>query len=225
MLLSCFFPLLPPKKLVTYFCTSNAYCNDYNYYNSCEQYRSDLRTALLISGFVSLGFLLVCCVCTERREMRRERGGERGCQSACTIQLLKYTQIGRGVSVFHEFSTIKCTGRGTLFFFFFHSFAYGKQSPRVSYKGMKKNKVPTAHTFPMPFFGASTKKRLSGQEADMPHATCHTPHTAPHTPHHTKPHKHKHTKHTQTQTHLTQTQTHQKNKTHYKRTYIACMNA
>jgi hypothetical protein len=43
----------------------------------------------LISGFVSLGFLLVCCVRTERREMRREeekeekRGGER--VSVCAL--------------------------------------------------------------------------------------------------------------------------------------------
>jgi hypothetical protein len=72
--------------------------------------------------------------------------------------------------VFHD----KMHGAGD--FVFFRVFPYTqrnvkkKQSPPcLIQRNEKKTEVPTAHTFPMPFFGASTKKRLSGQEADLSH--------------------------------------------------------
>jgi hypothetical protein len=70
--------------------------------------------------------------------------------------------------VFHD----KMHGAGDFVFFLTFLCVYGKTRkkqipPCLIQRNEKKNEVPAAHTFPMPFFGASTKMRLSGQEADF----------------------------------------------------------
>jgi hypothetical protein len=81
------------------------------------------------------------------------------------------------VSVFHEFSTIKCTGRGTLVFFVFSIHAKEwKKKPKVPVshtKELKKKKTKSPR--PIHFLCPSlvrARKRDSGQEADVLYCVC-----------------------------------------------------